>query len=81
MWFKEQVCSLPSQLPGVLLSPHVPAGMTVLLPSMPMAAMCLCRQLLSIPFLSTTMAQPGHASAQAAVPGRQSFAVVQKGAK
>lgn len=53
---KEQFCSLPSQLPSILLSPHVPAGMAVLLLSMPVASAWLCWQLLSVPPLSTTVA-------------------------
>lgn len=71
---------LPSQHPSLLLSPHVPAGMAVL-PSMPMAAEWLHLQLLSVSFLSTTMARPEHTLAQAVMPGRQSFAMLQKGAK
>lgn len=48
MLSKEQFCSLPSQLPSILLSPHVPAGLAVLLLSMPMALVWLCWQLLSV---------------------------------
>lgn len=37
MWSKKHFCSLSSQHPSLLLSPHIPAGMAVL-PSMPLAA-------------------------------------------